>query len=139
MNFLKRVMAPVFRDKRSPFSRQASTWEPLPGAQLVDVRGEDRTTISGMLTNEKSVRAVLKTAALTANLDRQLTAVLVNVAGAALQDRLKADMPAIESATAAILKDDPTARIELHVEIPTTRPDRPDVVLVFHLDTCARM
>jgi hypothetical protein len=138
MDVLRRMMSPVFRDQRAPFKRQAATWEPLAGAQLVDVRGEQRTTIAAMLTSEKSLREVLKTAALTAGLDRQLTATLINVAGAALLDRLQADLAKLEAATRSILEADPAARVELHVEMPSARPDRPDVCLVFHLDTCAR-
>ena len=61
---------------------------------------------------------------------------LLPTAGMALLDQLARDMPRMEGAVAAILKKDPTAQIQLHIDV--TDPHRADgnVLIVFHLDTC---
>jgi hypothetical protein len=135
MQMLRRLVAPIYRDECAPFKREG-TWSLPPGYTKVDVHGDRGVTLATMLSKEGNMRDVLKAAAKAARLDRGLTSTLVNVAGMALLDQLARDMPRMEGAVAAILKKDPTAQIQLHVEV--TDPHRADgnVLIVFHLDTC---
>jgi hypothetical protein len=127
---LKRITSTVFRDETGPFTHQPADWQPPEGTIVIDVTADPGTPIAELIS-AGSMRTSLKTAAAQAKLNREMTALLLNVGGAALRERLDSDLPKLEGAAEAIWKKDPGARIEVHVEV-TSESSR-TVLVVFAL------
>lgn len=127
---LKRITSTVFRDETGPFTRQPTGWQPAEGTVVIDVMGDPGTSIRALIS-DSSIRKSLKAAAAQAQINREMTALLLNVGGAALQERLDGDLPKLEAAAAAIWKRDSEARIEVQVEV--TSASSPTVLVAFVL------
>ncbi len=127
---LKRITSTVFRDETGPFTHQPADWQPADGTIVIDVMGDPGTPVAELIS-AKSMRQALREAAAQAKLGRDMTHLLLNVGGAALNERLDTDLPKLEGAAAAIWKRDPAARIEVQVEI--TSAEAPTVLVAFVL------
>lgn len=127
---LKRITSTVFRNETGPFTHQPADWQPADDTIVIDVTGEPGTPIAELIS-ARSMRQALKEAAAQALMTREMTALLLNVGGAALNERIETDLAKLEGSAAAIWKRDPNARVEVQVEV--TNPTSRTVLVAFVL------